>query len=269
MLLILIINNYFYEMRKLLSILLILVVLSISNAQSMKELKENFKKSETVQERGEFALEIANLYDSGYKKSDSMLVYLNVAKELLDVESNTINSGFYYHLKSKASFLKADYTESISFGEKSIRIYDDLDMKYKSALSKSKVGLSHQALKNNSKAIIFLKDAEFVLKGKDLVPTLVGLATSYLQLNALDKSIIYYKRAEDLSQIIKYDSYLGVIYTGLASAYSNYGNADDKFIAYNKKSLKIYKDKKYYVGMAMTLNNLGIHFLNTNNLNEA
>jgi tetratricopeptide (TPR) repeat protein len=176
----------------------------------------------------------------------------NKAEELYEILLKQVTDeseqGFLYQMLGQTKYLQGEYTETITFYEKSIEImqktlpanHPDLTSAY------NNIGLVYDDMGEYSKALSYYEKT-LEISQKTLPANHPSLATSYnnigvvyCQMSEYSKALSYYERDLEISQ-----KTLPANHPGLATSYSNIGLVYDnmgkqsKALSYYEKALEI------------------------------
>ncbi len=212
--------------------------------------------------------------------SEALELYNKSENLTLGNKNNNLFMIDIYNNKSRIYTFYRSFSTAIEYLETVIRIYEDLDSKDNSLLSKLStgylnLGINHYESGNYSVALENLNKS-LHLKEKYNLPeielTYLNLAKTYARIGNLEKSDIFFAKSITIMK-----NKFGENYFRIAEIYFDYGiflRTISKFnesIKINQKALSIcinhYGDKHPYV--SLSLRNIGDYYLYVNNFDSA
>ncbi|MEZ5196678.1 MAG: tetratricopeptide repeat protein [Bacteroidales bacterium] len=134
-----------------------------------------------------------------YTNPDSAIVLANQLIKYGDNKNFPKANGFAYSLQGLANFVQGNYTQAIEEGEKSLRIFEEIEDKKGIAESLNNIGNAYinssnfdQALAYQEKSIIISEEIGYT---EQIASSLNSVGNIYLEQGNYAKALDYYKRS--------------------------------------------------------------------------
>lgn len=250
-------NLTFKYIPFLLSFFLLIGSINAQNKKidSLKIQLENHKFNDTTRVNLLYDLSRANFgRDIGTTNR-----YLNEADSLSTILNYEIGKARIYYLKGMLENMKANYTESLHFFNKSLEFYQSVHDKKGIANVYTAFGITNYDLSKYDEAIKSYQNAAKIYKElnnkREIVTSLINIGNVYSETGNYKDAIANYKEALIISEVIKDEDGISYVYSNLGVVYSRQGNYPLAIENYNK-SLEYKKKVNDTLSIAIGLNNI-------------
>ncbi len=250
-------NLTFKYIPFLLSFFLLIGSINAQNKKidSLKIQLENHKFNDTTRVNLLYDLSRANFgMDIGTTNR-----YLNEADSLSTILNYEIGKARIYYLKGMLENMKANYTESLHFFNKSLEFYQSVHDKKGIANVYTAFGITNYDLSKYDEAIKSYQNAAKIYKElnnkREIVTSLINIGNVYSETGNYKDAIANYKEALIISEVIKDEDGISYVYSNLGVVYSRQGNYPLAIENYNK-SLEYKKKVNDTLSIAIGLNNI-------------
>ncbi len=246
--------------NSILSILASLLFISALTAQtenidSLKNILESHITNDTTR--------VNLLYDIAYanfrKDLDTTKLYLDKADKLSDSLNYTKGKARVLFAKGRLENMKANYEESLFFFKKSLKYFEAIQDKKRTAdvyvafgITNYDLSLYVKAIENYQKAIAIYNDLG---NRREMATCLINIANVYSEIGNYKGAIDNFKEALTLSEVINDEDGVSQVYSNLGIVYSRQGNYP-LAIDYYTKSLAHEEKRGNTIGIANMLYNL-------------
>ncbi len=249
----------------------LLPVSLISQNKKIDSLKielENYKFNDTIRVNLLYDLSRANFR----KDIGATDRYLNEADSLSTILNYEMGKARVYYLKGMLENIKANYTESLHFFNKSLKYYEIIQDKKRVADVYVAFGITNYDLSRYDEAIKNYQNATKIYRElnnkREIVTSLINTGNVYSEIGNYNDAISNYKDALIISEVINDEDGISYVHSNLGVVYKVQGNyplAIDNF----NKSLDYDKRIGNILGMARMHNNLGETYISIKKYDKA
>lgn len=254
----------------LLSFFLLSVSLRAQNKKidSLKIQLENYKFNDTTRVNLLYDLSRANFR----KDIGATDRYLNEADSLSTILNYEMGKARVYYLKGMLENIKANYTESLHFFNKSLKYYEIIQDKKRVADVYVAFGITYYDLSRYDEAIKNYQNATKIYRElnnkREIVTSLINTGNVYSEIGNYKGAIANYKDALIISEVINDEDGISYVHSNLGVVYKVQGNYPLAIENFNK-SLDYDKKIGDILGMARMHNNLGETYISIKKYDKA
>jgi len=235
---------------------------------SLKIELENYKFNDTTRVNLLYDLSRANFR----KDIGATDRYLNEADSLSTILNYEMGKARVYYLKGMLENVKANYTESLHFFNRSLKCYEIIQDKKRVADVYVAFGITNYDLSRYDEAIKNYQNATKIYRElnnkREIVTTLINTGNVYSEIGNYNDAISNYKDALIISEVINDEDGISYVHSNLGVVYKVQGNyplAIDNF----NKSLDYDKRTGNILGMARMHSNLGETYISIKKYDKA
>ncbi|WP_341216624.1 tetratricopeptide repeat protein [uncultured Wocania sp.] len=257
-------------------ILLFVIFLSFPRAflaqnkkiDSLKIQLDNYNFNDTTRVNLLYDLSRANFR----KDIDTTDRYLNEADSLSTILNYEMGKARVYYLKGMLENIKANYTESLHFFNKSLKYYEIIQDKKRVADVYVAFGITYYDLSRYDEAIKNYQNATKIYRElnnkREIVTSLINTGNVYSEIGNYKNAIANYKDALIISEVINDEDGISYVHSNLGVVYKVQGNYPLAIESFNK-SLDYDKKMGDIMGMARMHNNLGETYISIKKYDKA